>query len=77
MKQPAARARKQLPDDQSDLSPDYSFSSEDDDSSKKTKPRTVRILKKSSVTPDTMFLVVNGHTGKDTRRPLTDMGEFL
>ena len=77
VKQPAARARKQLPDDQSDSSTDYSFSSEDDDSSKKTKPRTVWILKKSSVTPDTVILVVNGHTDKGTMRPLTDLGEFL
>ena len=76
-KQPAARAKKLLSADQSVSSADYSYSSEDDDSPKRKKPRTVTILKKCSVTPDTMILVVNGHTGKDTRRPLTDLGESI
>ena len=75
MKQPAASAKKHVPADQSVSSSEYSYSSEDDDPSKRKKPRTVRVLKKCRVAPDTMILVVNGHTGNDTRRPLTELGE--
>ena len=77
MKQPAASAKKHVLADQSVSSADYSYSSEDDDPSKRKKPRTVWVLKKCRVAPDTMILVVNGHTGNDTRRPLTELGESM
>ena len=34
------------------------------------------MAKKVRVNPSLRILVINGHTGKDSRRPITDVGEL-
>ena len=76
----AERAHEELPDAMSDHESDIdSYSDEEVDpiTHKVRKPRTVRMFKKVPVNEDLVIIVINGHTGNDSRRPITDLGEFF
>ena len=57
----------------------YSYSDEeiDPNTGKVRKPRTVRIFRRVCINEHLAILVVNGHTGNDSRRPIIDLGELF
>ena len=65
-----------MPDYESDID-SYSDEEVDPITHKVRKPRTVRMFKKVQVNEDLVIIVVNGRTGNDSRRPITDLGEFF
>jgi hypothetical protein len=76
----AERAHEELPDAMSDHKSDIdSYSDEEVDpiTHKVRKPRTVRMFKKIRVNQDLVIIVINRHTRNDSRRPITDLGEFF
>jgi hypothetical protein len=76
---PKAVAPNKLPDDTSEVSSQFSFAYDSyDDTGKKNiqKPRSIFMAKKVRLNPSLRIFVINGHTGKDSRRPITDVGEL-
>ena len=73
------RAREEVPCSQESDSDIDSHSDEQIDpiTGKVGKPRTVRIFRRVRINEHLAILVVNGHTGNDSRRPIIDLGEFL
>ena len=76
---PEAAAPNELPDDTSEVSSQFLFASDSYDNTVKNntqKPRSIFMAKKVRVNPSLRIFVINGHTGKDSRRPITYVGEF-
>jgi hypothetical protein len=76
---PKAAAPNKLPDDTSEVSSQFLVASDSyDDTGKNNtqKPRSIFMAKKVCVNPSLRIFVINGHTGEDSRRPITDVGEF-
>ena len=73
------RARKEVPCSQEIDSDIDSYSDEEIDpvTGKVGKPRTVRIFRRVRINEHLAILVVNGHTGNDSRRPIIDLGGFF
>lgn len=58
----------------------YSYSSDSSEGSEEKKPKKFRpcyVAKKTKINSDLRIFVINGHTGKDSRKPVTDIGELL
>ncbi len=67
-------------EEMSDQTSYYSYSSDSSEASEEKKPRKYRscyVAKKVKVNPNLIIFVINGHTGKDSQKPVTDIGEFL
>ncbi len=69
-----------LPDDMSEVSSQFLFASDSYNHTGKNntqKPRSIFMAKKVHANPSLRIFVINGHTGKDSRSPVTDLGELL
>ena len=70
-----------MQDEMSESSSNFTFESSDSQDCKNPqntrKPKSVFLAKKVRVNKDLKILVVNGHTGKDSRRPITNLGELI
>ena len=76
---PEAAAPNKLPDDMSEVSSQFLFASDsynDTGKNNTQKPRSIVMAKKVHVHPSLRIFVINGHTGKNSRRHITDVGEF-
>ena len=66
-----------IPDDVYELSSVSSYSLEKKEKTKPQNPWVVFMAKRTHVGPDLVIVVLNGHTGHNTRQPITDLGEFF
>ena len=73
------RAREEVPCSQESDSDIDSYSDKEIDpvTGKVRKPRTVQIFRRVCINEHLAILVINSHTGNDTRRSIIDLGEFF
>ena len=73
------RAHKEVPCSQKSDSNIDSYSDKEINpiTGKVGKPRTVRIFRRVCINEHLAILVVNSHTGNESRRPIIDLGEFF